>query len=56
MVEGYVWPDRLPVALTDTQKTALKAIGIKFRGDTPAPSTGGGSGSSTDSGSGSTTN
>lgn len=39
MVEGYVWPDRLPVALDESQKTALKAIGIKFRGETPAPST-----------------
>ncbi|MBJ7631684.1 hypothetical protein HAU43_00950 [Weissella confusa] len=47
MVEGYVLPDRLPVALTDAQKTALKAIGIKFRGEAPAPSTAGGSGTTT---------
>jgi hypothetical protein len=56
MVEGYVLPDRLPETLTDAQKTALKEIGIKFRGETPAPSTEGGSGTSTESGSGSTTN
>lgn len=39
MVEGYVLPDRLPVALTADQVTALKAIGIKFRGETAAPAT-----------------
>ncbi|KXU03036.1 hypothetical protein WEIDD23_01927 [Weissella sp. DD23] len=39
MVEGYVLPDRLPVALTVDQVTALKAIGIKFRGETAVPAT-----------------
>ena len=48
MVEGYVLPDRLLVALTAEQVTALKAIGIKFRGETAAPATQSGTENTTD--------
>ncbi|QPI46245.1 hypothetical protein [Weissella paramesenteroides] len=39
MVEGWVLEDRLPAALSADDKTALKAVGIKFRGDVPAAAT-----------------
>ena len=41
MFEGWVLADRLPKALEDADKTALKGAGIKFRGDMPASSTDG---------------
>ncbi|WP_419154636.1 hypothetical protein [Weissella bombi] len=39
MVEGWVLEERLPKALEAADKTALQAVGIKFRGDVPASST-----------------